>query len=101
MKVLKRDSTMNFMRNQGIKEKIDLLKESIPDFLVSNKALYSILSKGIHELSEQECLELFPVMKTSIEYILDEIKARRELEEKKKKLSEQINKVNEQLGKTE
>lgn len=80
-----------------MKEKIEMLKESIPEFLVSNKALYSILSKGIHELSENECLEMFPVMKTSIEYILYEIKAKQELDEKKKKLSDQINKFNEEL----
>lgn len=84
-----------------MKERIDLLKNSLPGFLVANKALYSILSKGIHELSEQECLEIFPVMKTAIEYILDEVKAKRELEEKKKQLSDQISKINEQLGKVE
>ena len=82
-----------------IKERIDLLKKSLPDFLVTNKSLYSILSKGIHELGEQECLEIFPVLKTSLEYILDEVKAKKELEDKKKKLSEQINKINEQIGK--
>lgn len=80
-----------------IKKKIHLLKNSLPDFLVNNKTLYSILSKGIHELSENECLEIFPVMKTAIEYILDEIKAKKELEEKKQKLSEQINKINSSL----
>lgn len=81
-----------------IKEKIDLLKNSIPEFLVSNKSLYGILSKGIHELSEKECLEIFPVLKTSIEYILDEIKAKKELEEKKHKLSEQIGKISTSLN---
>ena len=90
-----------FYQKSRIKEKIDLLKDSIPEFLVSNKSLYGILSKGIHELSEKECLEIFPVLKTSIEYILDEIKAKRELEEKKLKLSDQINKINSQLDKTE
>lgn len=84
-----------------VKERIELLKNSLPDFLVANKALYSILSKGIHELSEQECLDIFPVMKTAIEYILDEVKAKKELEEKKKQLSDQISKINKQLGKAE
>lgn len=82
-----------------IKERIDLLKNALPDFLVTNKSLYSILSKGIHELGEQECLEIFPVLKTSLEYILDEVKANQELEEKKKELSMQINVINEKLGK--
>ncbi len=40
--------------------------------------MYSILSKGIHELSEEECLQYFKLMKIGIELILDE-----QLEEKK------------------
>lgn len=75
-----------------------LLKNSIPEFPVNNKTLYSILSKGIHELSEEECLDIFPVLKTAIEYILDEIKAKKELEEKKRILSEQIGKINSNIG---
>jgi hypothetical protein len=39
---------------------------------VTNKSIYSILSKGIHELAEEECLNAFPVIKLSIELILDE-----------------------------
>ncbi len=81
-----------------VKDKIDLLKNSIPEFPVNNKTLYSILSKGIHELSEEECLDIFPVLKTAIEYILDEIKAKKELEEKKRILSEQIGKINSNIG---
>ena len=53
-------------------EKIDLLKSELPNFLVQNRGLYSILSKGIHELSENECKEYFPTVKLGIELILDE-----------------------------
>lgn len=53
-------------------EKIQLLHEYLPEFLVKNKSLYSILSKGIHELTENECLENFEVVKVGIELILDE-----------------------------
>ena len=35
-------------------EKISILREYLPGFLVENKILYGILSKGIHELSEDE-----------------------------------------------
>lgn len=34
--------------------------------------MYSILSKGVHELEEQECLEYFNIVKDGIELILDE-----------------------------
>ena len=53
-------------------EKINLLKTELPEFLVQNKVLYSILSKGIHELSEEECLSAFPIVKVGIELILDD-----------------------------
>jgi hypothetical protein len=53
-------------------DRIGVLELYLPPFLVSNRGMYSILSKGIHELSEDECLEMFPVMKLSIELILDE-----------------------------
>ncbi|QNU62046.1 short-chain dehydrogenase [Vreelandella titanicae] len=66
-------------------EKIELLSDELPEFLVENKSIYSILSKGIHELSEQECLTAFPAMKVGIELILDE---KLEIIEKKIKLQE-------------
>ncbi|HDR7932338.1 MULTISPECIES: hypothetical protein [Bacillus cereus group] len=53
-------------------EKILMLKTYLPSFLVENRKLYGILSKGIHELDEQTCLELFPNVKVAIELILDE-----------------------------
>jgi len=52
-------------------DKIEILKEKLPDFLVENKAMYSILSKGIHELDENDCLIAFPIIKIGIEIILD------------------------------
>lgn len=53
-------------------EKILMLKDYLPSFLVENRKLYGILSKGIHELDEDTCLELFPNVKLAIELILDE-----------------------------
>ncbi|ASA21293.1 short-chain dehydrogenase [Paenibacillus donghaensis] len=53
-------------------EKVGLLKGQLPEFLVQHKSLYSILSKGIHELSEEECLEMFSIVRSGIELILDE-----------------------------
>ena len=55
-----------------VTERIKLLKGLVPDFLVEHTKLYSIMSKGIHELSENDCLKYFPVIKVGIELILDE-----------------------------
>ncbi len=53
-------------------EKIELLKNYLPDFLVANKSIYGILSLGIHELTEQDCLKHFESVRVGIELILDE-----------------------------
>ena len=78
-------------------EKIKLLKNELPTFLVENKSLYSILSKGIHELSEEECLNAFPIVKVGIELILDdkleEMNKLKKLEEAKKAIAKLTAKV--------
>jgi len=71
----------DFLRGRMV-EKIELLKHHLPSFLSENKMIYGILSKGVHELSENECLEYFPIMKVGIELMLDE--KLEELEKKKK-----------------
>lgn len=63
-------------------EKIELLKTKLPAFLVENRAMYGVLSKGVHELTEEECLNGFPVIKVGIEIILDA--KLRQLEEQQK-----------------
>ncbi|AJP43325.1 short-chain dehydrogenase [Alteromonas australica] len=72
-------------------EKIEMLSAELPEFLVENKSMYSILSKGIHELSENECLKAFPIVKVGIEIILDEkiekLNKEKKLAEAKKALS--------------
>lgn len=75
----------NLYISARMNERISLLRDELPTFLVDNKSIYSILSKGIHELSEQECLAAFPAMKVGIEIILDE---KLETSKKEQKLQE-------------
>ena len=42
------------------------------------------MSKGIHELSEDECREMFPYIRAGIELILDDLLAERERKAKEK-----------------
>lgn len=53
-------------------EKILLLKDYLPAFLVKHRAMYGILSKGVHELSEQDCLLYFDSVRAGIQVILEE-----------------------------
>lgn len=51
-------------------ERIKMLDGYLPEVLINNTTIYGILSKGIHELSEEECLKYFPVVKECIYQIL-------------------------------
>ena len=82
-------------------DKIELLKASLPDFLVRNRKLYSILSKGIHELDESICLSAFPVTRAGIEMILDERLREIEKEQKTQAVAKDIGELHEKLKSTD
>lgn len=63
-------------------ERIDMLRTHLPSFLVENPNMYSLLSKGVHEMTEEECLEHFNALRLGIELILDEKLEQREKERK-------------------
>lgn len=52
--------------------------------------IYGMLSKGVHESPEEECIELFPYMQFAIEEILDEQIRRKERAEKLKNFSRML-----------
>lgn len=74
-------------------EKIQLLSGYLPDFLVENHTIYGILSKGIHELSEEVCNEYFSILKESIEMILDEKLEAHQKELKKKSIQQTLSQI--------
>lgn len=76
-----------------MEEKIQLASKYLPEFLVSHKKLYSILSKWIHELSEEECLQYFDRIRVWIEIILDEKVIKNEREKKIREASKRINHI--------
>lgn len=53
-------------------KKIGALRSVLPEALVKNKAAYSILSVGIHELDEETCKRYFPVVRAAIIQILEQ-----------------------------
>ncbi len=84
--------------NSHMGERISLLKNILPKFLVENKVLHAILSKGIHELSDEECLLAFQTTRVGIELILDEHLERMQREEKIKKSSGDLQDLNTKLA---
>ncbi len=78
--------------------KIQLLAADLPEFLVENRKLYGILSKGIHELSENECLDFFPTVRLGVELILDEKLERKRKQDKIQQAAASINKIHSKLS---
>ena len=79
-------------------EKIKKAKEFIEDEIIELlKPLYSILSKGIHELDEEKCKGAFELLRETIEYILDDKLNNIEKEKKKKNLKKNLEKKSNEL----
>ena len=92
-----KDWNEELFKSKRIVDKIDLLKNHLPEFLVENRTLYGILSVGIHSLKEEDCLAYFETVKVGIELILDEKleeqKKQFKIEEARKKLAVVANRI--------
>jgi hypothetical protein len=75
-----------------------LLNEQLPPFLVEHKQWYGIVSKGIHELTESECLDYFPVVRSGIEVVLEQKADALERTERAKAASEAIRQLSAKLA---
>lgn len=76
-----------------VDEKIKMLRGYLPESLTENPALYGILSKGIHELSEEDCISYFPVVKECIYMILNEWEDMRKKAEHQEAISSALSKI--------
>jgi hypothetical protein len=65
-------------RDMRMAERIRHLKAHLPEFLVRNTKLYSIMSRGIHELDEETCLSAFNLIKGATIIILEEDQKKKE-----------------------
>jgi len=81
-----------------MEDKIDILKKCLPSQLVTMKSIYGILSLGIHQLDEDECLSYFHPLKLSVELILDQ-KIREDAEEKRDEdVKKQVQQITQKLS---
>lgn len=89
--------TSSDFQNKRMSDKIKLLKDCLPEQLARLSPLYGILSQGVHELSEEECLEFFPTLKLAIELILDEKIDKEKKKARKAEVEKQLNLINQNL----
>lgn len=87
-------------KDKRVEDVIDDLSDALPDFLLNNKSLYVILSKGIHELDEDECLAVFPIVKSATEEILDDVLLGQQKEKRRKAVTKQIKDLRSKLGRS-
>ena len=59
-------------KNMRMEDRIAALKDHLPEFLVENRKIYGLLSKGVHELTEDECADAYKTLEVGITLILDE-----------------------------
>ena len=55
-----------------VDEKVSALSDQLPEQAVRNRGVFSVLSAGIHELTDEQCLALFPVVKAVIFQMLEQ-----------------------------
>ena len=92
---------INAWQNMRMDDKIKELKTFLPQFLVENWQLYGILSKGLHKLDEEECLEYFDVVKAGIEEILDEKLAEEERKKRRDSVQQKIGAIGGKLKRSD
>ena len=85
-------------KKQPMMEKVKTLKDFLPSQLVEMKAVYSILSKGVHELTEEECLRYFAPIKLSIELILDQKIEEAKKQEKDAMVKKQLQQIQQEIA---
>ena len=75
-----------------MEDKLKQLKIYLPDILFEQgfNVIYTKISDGVHNLTENECQEIFPILKTAIEEILID---KLEIQEKQKRRTEISNKI--------
>lgn len=80
-------------------DKIETLKNFLPSQLVEMKSIYAILGKGVHELTEEECLKYFSPIRLSIELILDQKIEESQKKERDLKVKQQLQKIQSEIAK--
>lgn len=76
-----------------VDEKVKMLQDYLPKIFVDNTVFYGIISKGIHELNEEECIEFYPVMQAFIMMVFRQLEKIRRDEEDEKNMSVSLGKI--------
>lgn len=76
-----------------VDERISMLKDYLPKTLVGNTTFYGIVSKGIHELSEEDCVAYFPILRDFLFLIMRQWEQQRQEREIEKQLTASLSQI--------
>lgn len=85
-------------KKKRMEDKVEALKAFLPSQLLEMKSIYGILSKGVHELTEEECLRYFAPLKLSIELILDQKLEQAKKSERDAAVKKQLQDIHQELA---
>lgn len=76
-----------------MEEKIKVLEPHLPSLIYEQgfNTIYTKISDGIHNLSEDECEKIFPILKCAIDEILTDKLEVKEREKRRKEIATQLN----------
>lgn len=89
----------DFKKNR-MEDKVEIIKEFLPSQLVEMRAIYRILSKGVHELTEEECRRYFNPLKFSIELILDQRIDNQKKQKRNEEVKKQLQDIHQEISKS-
>lgn len=84
-------------RHKRMNEKIEYIADYLPEYFKENAHMYGVLSKGVHELEEDECRKYLPIVKTIIFFSLDEAVEKRNKEIRKAEMTKKLAEANSKL----
>ena len=89
------DVSLSDFNKLRMEEKITKIKPMLPQIMFEQgfSQIYSKISDGIHNLSEDECSSIFLILKAAIEEILIEKMEKNEKNKRQRKISEELSKL--------
>lgn len=82
-------------QKKRMEDKVKVLKKYLPAILFETGfvTIYSQISNGIHNLTEEQCASMFPILKSAIEEVLIDKIELQEKERRRKELSSKLSSI--------
>lgn len=80
-------------RRLRMEDKLGEVKAYIPEWMVQNRKLYGVISVGIHELTEEHCKAVFPVVKDAVLALIEQHAEKKKRERRARDAAAALNRL--------